>query len=210
MVAMESLDGHSELWSKPIFDRETNRSMFIAAFFPIFTSSAQSGFSGTVILSNGRPASSAVVYLEGSVKSHPLKKAVVDQRDRHFIPHISVVTVGTRVQFPNDDVVFHNVFTEYHSTRFDLGMYARGKVKTQTFDRPGLAVLLCSIHSEMSAYVMCVDTPYYTIASKTGKFEIQNVPPGHYTLRCWQESGETDSEAIEVSSGGSTTIKLKR
>jgi plastocyanin len=136
---------------------------------------APADLSGVVTLSNGKPARQAVVYLEGAVKSKPLKKAVIDQRDRTFIPHVSVVTVGTKVDFPNNDVVFHNVFTEYHSEKFDFGMYARGKTKSQVFDRPGLAVLLCSIHPEMGAYVMCVDTPYYAITDSKGRFSIKDV-----------------------------------
>jgi plastocyanin len=155
-------------------------------------------FTGSIKLSNGQPAGHAVIFLEGGEKSKPLKNVVIDQRDRKFIPHINVVTVGTKVDFPNHDTVFHNVFTEYHSKKFDFGMYARGKSKSQVFDRPGLAVLLCSIHSEMSAYVMCVDTPYYAITDGKGEFRIADVTPGSYTLRVWHESGEKLSEQLRL------------
>jgi len=170
----------------------------------------KSGFSGTVNLASGKPAGQAVVYLEGSAKSAPLKKVVIDQRDRRFIPRVSVVTVGTKVDFPNNDVVFHNVFTEYHSQRFDFGVYARGRSKSQVFDRPGLAVLLCSIHPEMSAYVMCVDTPYYTIADGRGRFNLSGVPEGEYTLRVWHESGEKKSQRVRVDVGKVLSIRTER
>ncbi|MHB8637501.1 MAG: methylamine utilization protein [Fimbriimonadaceae bacterium] len=166
--------------------------------------------SGTVTLSNGRAAGHAVVFLDGAERAKPLKRAVIDQRDRKFIPHISVVTLGTRVDFPNHDTVFHNVFTEYHSERFDLGMYARGRSKSQVFDRPGLAVLLCSIHSEMSAYVMCVATPYYAVADGKGSFTIPNIKPGTYTLRIWHESGEKLSETLQLDRPRHLTLKTLR
>ena len=126
----------------------------------VLAGGARGTVTGVVTLSSGRFGRSAVVFLEGAERSRPMAHAVIDQRDKTFFPHVSVVTVGTRVQFPNNDTVFHNVFTEFHSARFDLGMYARGKTKTEVFDRTGLAVLMCSIHPTMSAYVMVVDTPF--------------------------------------------------
>jgi plastocyanin len=165
---------------------------------------------GAVTLANGKPAPNAVVYLEGAAKGTPMKKAVIDQRDRKFIPHVSVVTVGTRVHFPNNDVVFHNVFTEYHSERFDFGMYARGKTKSQVFDQPGLAVLLCSIHPEMSAYVMCVDTPFYAVADGKGRYRIPGVPTGEYTVRAWHKSGEKFSARQRVSPGEALNLRTER
>lgn len=166
--------------------------------------------SGSVTLASGKPAANAVVYLEGGTKGTPMKKAVIDQRDRKFIPHISVVTVGTRVEFPNNDVVFHNVFTEYHSERFDFGIYARGKSKSQVFDQPGLAVLLCSIHPEMSAYVMCVDTPYYAVADGKGRFRIPRVPTGEYIVRGWHKSGEKFSQRLNVNADDPLDIRTAR
>ncbi len=165
---------------------------------------------GTVNLSSGRPGALAVVYLEGKERGTPMPRAVVDQRDREFKPHVMVVTVGTRVDFPNNDVVYHNVFSEYHGQKFDFGVYPRGKSKSQVFDKPGLAVLLCSIHPEMSAYVMCVDTPYFAVADKRGRFSIPSVPAGEYTLRAWHETGEKDSRPVTIGAGGALEIRTKR
>src|ERR1051326_2185071 len=82
-----------------------------------------SNLQGQTLLPNKRKASNAVVYLEGEKKAAPLPKAVVDQRERTFFPHVSVVTVGTIVEFPNNDTVFHNVYAYFQSKKFDLGMY---------------------------------------------------------------------------------------
>lgn len=165
---------------------------------------------GDVHLSRGIPGSSAVVFLEGAEKSKPMAKAVVDQKDRRFIPHISVVTVGTTIQFPNHDTVFHNVFAEFDAKKFDLGMYPRGSTKMQTFNKPGLVALLCSVHSEMSAYVMVVDTPYYAVADSSGHFSLSAVPLGEYTLRVWHESGEFESRKIQISGPQTLEVTTRR
>lgn len=165
---------------------------------------------GTVSLANGRPASHAVVFLQGSAKPSPLNNVMVDQRDHRFEPHVSVVTVGTKVRFPNDDAVFHNVFTEYHASRFDLGMYPRGKSKFQTFDRAGVAVLMCTVHPDMSAYVVVVDTPYYAMTDGKGRFSMPNVPAGKYRAQVWHESGEQDAEDVTVSSSGSLSFRTHK
>jgi plastocyanin len=146
-------------------------------------------------------AHDVVVYLEGAKKAAPLPKAVVDQRNQTFMPHVSVVTVGTTVEFPNNDTIFHNVFAYFHAKKFDLGMYPRGSTKRQTFDKKGVVALLCNVHSEMSAYIMVVDTPYYAVTDKSGKFQIKDVEPGSYTLHAWHESGAAYTQNITVKSG---------
>jgi plastocyanin len=153
---------------------------------------------GRVAFPGGRAANEAVISLEGAEKARPMPNAVVDQRKKTFIPHVSVVPRGTTVHFPNNDTVFHNVFAYYQAKKFDLGMYPRGATKNVTFDKAGLVVLLCNVHSEMSAYIMVVDTPYYAVSDARGAFTIPHVPPGKYTLRAWQESGATASYEITV------------
>ena len=165
---------------------------------------------GVALLANGKPAANAVVFLQGSAKPSPLPNAVVDQRDHKFSPHVSVVTTGTKVQFPNNDTVFHNVFTEYHAAKFDLGMYARGQSKYKVFDRPGVAVLMCSVHPEMSAYVVVVDTPYYAMTDSKGRFTIPGVPTGKYRAQVWHESGEKATEDVVFSEGGTLSLKTHR
>lgn len=166
--------------------------------------------SGSVKLGSGRSGGEAVVWLQGSERSKPLKRAVIDQRNRSFIPHVSVVTVGTEISFPNNDTVFHNVFAAFDAKKFDLGMYPRGKTKIQSFLKPGVVALMCSIHAEMSAYVMVVDTPYYGIADSQGNFRIEGVPAGDYELRCWHETGEISSQPLRVNGTSTVAIKTKR
>jgi plastocyanin len=165
---------------------------------------------GHVALSSGKAAAGAVVFLQGGVRAKPLANATVDQRDRMFSPHVSVVTVGTKVQFPNHDTVFHNVFADFDAKKFDLGMYPRGASRTKSFDKAGLVVLMCSVHPEMSAYIMVVDTPFYAVADRSGNFTIPNVPSGPYTLRVWHESGQTSSSGVSVSGDSRFDCKTRR
>lgn len=170
--------------------------VFVLLFGPGSAQAAE--VSGKAVLANKGAARQAVIYLEGNKRSTPMAKFVIDQRDKVFIPHVSVVTVGTTVEFPNNDTVFHNVFAYFQVKKFDLGMYPRGASKRVTFDKPGLVALLCNVHSEMSAYIMVVDTPYYAVTDKQGNFRIRDVPPGTYTLRAWHESGVELKQTVTI------------
>ena len=183
--------------------------MAIAALIAGPGGSAQ--FSGQVLLPRDRAARAAVVTLEGQTKAGPVSNAVIDQRDKMFSPHVSVVTVGTTVSFPNNDSVFHNVFAYFNAKKFDLGVYPRGATKKVKFDKKGVVALLCNVHSEMSAYIYVTDTPYYAVSDKQGQFQIHSVPPGTYTLRVWHESGAALTQTVTVQAGGSaSTLRLAR
>jgi plastocyanin len=140
----------------------------------------------------GKPVPSAVIWLE--VEPPPdftqTSKVVLDQRNLKFQPQVLVVRVGTTVDFPNNDKVFHNVFSFRDGKKFDLGMYPIGASKRIVFDRPGLARLFCNIHPNMAAYVMAVDTPFHAVSNERGAFTIAGVPRGHLYLLCvaaWRE-----------------------
>ncbi len=165
---------------------------------------------GQAKLANGRDASLAAVWLEGSAKSKPTAKAIVDQRDRAFIPHVSVVTVGSRVEFPNNDTVLHNVFADYNAKVFDLGTYPRGAKKAVTFESKGLVVLLCNMHSEMGAFIIVVDTPYYAVADEKGRYKIKGVPPGKYKLHGWHESNQLYEQDVTVNANSKLNMSMAR
>ncbi len=165
-----------------------------------------SDVAGQVSLPRRGAARDAVIMLEGGPKSSPLAKAMVDQRDKAFVPHVTVVTQGTTVEFPNNDTVFHNVFAYFNAKKFDLGVYPRGASKRQTFDKPGVVALLCNVHSEMSAYIVVVDTPYTAITDSRGHFLLRGVPPGTYTLHVWHESGAQLTQSYTVPPGASEVV----
>ena len=100
------------------------------------------------------------------------------QKDKMFTPHLLIVPTGSVVQFPNADPFFHNVFSLFNGQRFDLGLYEAGKTKAVTFSREGVSYIFCNIHSDMSAVVVSLSTPFYSIADAHGTFHIDGVPIG--------------------------------
>lgn len=109
------------------------------------------------------------------------------QKNKSFQPHVLVVPVGASVEFPNRDPFFHNVFSLFEGKRFDLGLYEAGSTRNVVFDKPGISYIFCNIHSEMSAVVIAVTSPYYGISDRKGRVVISHVPPGRYTLKIWYE-----------------------
>lgn len=167
--------------------------------------------SGRVSLpGNGSPAKLAAVWLEGehAEPAPPLTHAVIDQREKTFMPHVLMITRGTTVTFPNNDTVFHNVFAYFEARKFDLGMYPRGAVRKQPFDKTGIVALLCNVHPQMSAYIVVVDTPHYRVTDSDGRFHIENVPPGTYTVHVWHESGASLTEKVTIPTEGSASLAL--
>jgi plastocyanin len=143
---------------------------------------SKAGSSGNVVLwltpaGNAAPSSS----LPASTRPRLV------QRNKSFEPHVLVVPVGSEVEFPNRDPFFHNVFSLFEGKRFDLGLYEAGSTRNVVFDKPGISYIFCNIHSEMSAVVIALSTPYYGISDQRGRVAIPHVPTGRYTLRIWYE-----------------------
>lgn len=162
---------------------------------------------GKVKAYGARHSGDAVVYIEkipGKTFSPPSKPVTLDQLKLTFIPHVLPVLAGTTVVFPNSDDVRHNVFSVSRPKRFNLGTYPRGVMKYVTFDNPGLVSLLCNVHTEMSAYVVVTETPYFAVTQRDGSYIIKNVPPGRYTLKAWHERLRPQVRQIEVVAGSPT------
>ena len=125
-----------------------------------------------------------------ATESSPLRLV---QKNKSFEPHVLVVPVGSVVEFPNRDPFFHNVFSLFEGKRFDLGLYEAGSKRNVVFDKPGISYIFCNIHSEMSAVIIAVSTPFYAVSDQRGRVAIPNVPPGRYTLRIWYEEALPDA-----------------
>jgi plastocyanin len=143
----------------------------------------------------------AVVYFEtapkGAFESEDVH-AQMDQRNETFVPHLLAVTVGTTVDFPNDDRTYHNVFSLSKTKRFDLGRYAAGRSKSVRFDRPGVVRVFCEIHSHMNAFILVFTHRFFGVTDPDGRYQIDGVPPGTYTLVSWVEGTVRDSKSITV------------
>ena len=115
------------------------------------------------------------------------KKRIVEQRGREFLPHVLAIPVGSTVQFPNFDQVFHNVFSTSPTAAFDLGLYRGGDAREYVFAKEGILRLGCNLHANMSAYVAVVAAPHFVITDDTGKFSFKHLQPGKYRLKAWNE-----------------------
>ncbi len=130
-----------------------------------------------------------IVYIEQAPvgATEPTKAATLRQHDERFLPHVLPVVRGTTVAFPNDDPLFHNVFSLSRAKSFDLGRYARGSARSVTFDRSGIVQVFCHIHSDMSAVALVLDNPYFAVPDAEGRYTIPHLPPGDYTVVAWHE-----------------------
>jgi plastocyanin len=136
-------------------------------------------------------ASDVVVWLapvHGVPAIQPEHVKIV-QRDKVFRPHTLVIPVGSVVDFPNDDPIYHNAFSNFDGQIFDIGLYAPGTTKAEKFTRPGVVRVFCNIHPSMSALIVVVDTPFFAKAGKDGQYEIANVPAGEYEVHVFDERG---------------------
>ena len=114
-------------------------------------------------------------------------KARMVQKDKSFQPHLLTIRVGTVVDFPNFDPIFHNAFSNYNGQPFDVGLYPPGTNRSVRFSRAGVVRVFCNIHAAMSAVIVALDTPYFDTTKKDGSFEIPGVPQGDYWLRVFHE-----------------------
>lgn len=169
---------------------------------------AQDDLTG-IVLVNGRPERNVVVWLVGGAARSPVsaKRIVLDQRQLQFKPHVLAVSVGSQVEMPNSDRVFHNVFSFHDGKRFDLGLYPVGTAKTVTFDRPGLSRIFCNIHPNMAAYVLALDSAYFAVSDTQGQFAMADVPSGSYTYHAWRPGGETTTGKVAVAPGRRLEIR---
>jgi plastocyanin len=133
----------------------------------------------------------------------------ITQRDKTFLPHVLPVPVGTTVEFRNDDRIYHNVFSLNKPNDFDAGIRAAGSTYQRTFNKAGPVELLCNIHSTMNAYVVVIDSPYYTKVRPSGSFTIHGVWPGRYEVNVWHEaSSAIVKHTITVPPGGADGVAL--
>ena len=157
----------------------------------------------TVILLKTLPAGLAVPPAPASVKPE------LEQKQQAFAPRVLAIQVGTTVEFPNRDPVYHNVFSVSPAKRFDLGKYAQGHSRRVRFDKPGLVNVYCDIHSDMAAWVYVVPHHVFAQANASGRFALPEVPAGHYTLVAWHPDRGEITIPVDVSAHDETTVTVR-
>lgn len=146
----------------------------------------------------------AVIYLEGSFpKPDAPATAQMVQKDLTFQPSILPVLVGTKVEFPNLDDTYHNVFSYSPAKRFDLGRYRSDErpIPSEVFDVAGLVTLRCDIHEHMRALILVLDTPHFVVSDKDGRYRLEGLPPGSYVVKVWLDSKTTLERPVQLENG---------
>ena len=166
--------------------------MRLVAAALLLLAAARSGAAAGLVVDvrdpHGAAVPDAVVYAIPETKgpSAPPRHAVLDQKNRTFVPHVLPIQTGTAVTFPNSDNVRHQVYSFSSTKKFQLPLYAGTPAAPVVFDKAGVVTLGCNIHDQMTAYVVVVDTPYFALASG-GRAELSNLPEGKYDVRVWYE-----------------------
>jgi plastocyanin len=130
---------------------------------------------------------------------------MVVQKDASFTPHILPLLVGTRVEWPNRDDIYHNAFSMSDAKQFDLGMY-KDQTRSLVFDKPGRVDVFCSIHKDMHCVILVLENPYFASTDNQGRYKIVNVPAGTYKLRAWEERMPGQFKEITVPADGEAKV----
>jgi plastocyanin len=184
--------------------------------FLLSSSAVRAGsISGRVLLqSSGKDrsdASNAVVWVEGlHGEPHPASKVEGEMKSaaKRFTPRVVAVPVHSKVEFPNVDPIYHNVFSVSGANRFDLGLYKSGASKEKTFEEPGLVRVYCNIHPQMVGFVMVVDSDRSAVTGPDGAFRFDGISPGSYVVHAWHEEGSEVKVPVTVHGSGDAAVSI--
>lgn len=155
--------------------------------------------------------SRVVVYLEGKLPAElpgAGPPATMEQINRRFSPETLVIPVGSRVSFPNDDPIFHNVFSLSGPKTFDLGNYPKGDTRVVVFPEPGIVYVNCHLHPNMSAAIVVAPNRWNTKADRDGHFALKDVPAGKYTIVAWHRTAGFFRQPVEIVRGRDEKIEF--
>ena len=195
-AAVGAIEGRVSIESRP------TRRLGSAGAYPGRTVTVSSGAGGSEL-------ANVVVFVDlpkGVVT--PPGRTAVRQTHEVFVPRVTAITAGSTVDFPNDDAIFHNVFSLSRGATFDLGRYPRGESRSRRFATPGIVKVFCHLHSHMTALVRVFDHPLFARPDANGRFTLADVPPGRHRVVAWHERvGEVAHEAL-VTEGGSVSLSF--
>jgi len=131
------------------------------------------------------------------------------QENKQFVPQVLTVPRGTRVEFPNADAVFHNVFSVTPDNSFDLGSYQQGMSKSVTMMKAGVVTVYCNMHPQMVGYILIVPSRLYVRAGHDGFYRIPNVPAGHHRVVAWAPNARPVTLETDLGEGDSATLEFE-
>ena len=169
-----------------------------------------------VLDGGGKPLAGAAVFLESreaKLATRPVNNLEIVQSARQFLQPVTLVPVGSAVNFPNRDTVRHHLYSFSPVKKFEIKLYVGTPAAPVLFDQPGIAALGCNIHDNMAAWVVVVETPYYGLSGADGKLSLARLPPGSYHLRTWHPGLAPGvpalDQAVLITANGSTQAQVK-
>jgi plastocyanin len=162
---------------------------------------------GTIV-GKVKGGSDVFVYIEDVVASAK-GSAVMKQEGKQFSPRVLAVQKGTRVEFPNRDAVFHNVFSVTPDNSFDLGSYSEGESKSVAMNKPGVVSVYCNMHPQMTAYILVVPGNLFVRAGQDGFYRLPNVPAGRHRLVAWAPNSKPVVKEVDVPEDEVVTVELE-
>jgi plastocyanin len=154
-------------------------------------------------------ASGAVVYVTGFTQPAPRETARLNQRHEQFDPRVLPIVRGQSVAFPNQDRIYHNVFSVSPLASFDLGQYKSSDApRNVEFERPGLVPVYCNIHPQMLSYVVVLENDAYAVTGRDGRFAIDAIPPGDFELHAWAPGAQRASRPLHIEPGSRVEVEL--
>jgi plastocyanin len=171
---------------------------------------AQAGaITGAVAVSGPAEADRTVVYVDSVPEgSFEARSAKLSQKGARFNPSVLPVVRGNSVDLTNDDWVAHSVFSKSELKPFDLGIYSPGGVKSVSFEREGVVDVFCAIHPRMNAAVLVLQNPYFAKPDAQGRFKIDGVPAGSYTLKLYRHGSKATAQPVVVPASGAAEVKF--
>jgi plastocyanin len=160
------------------------------------------------------PFANVVFYLDAAPAlrgAAPARHAApaLHQSGERFVPHVLPVVSGATVEFPNDDEIFHNVFSLSRAKTFDLGRFPQGTSRSVTFPSAGVVQVFCHIHADMNGYILVLDNPFFVVPDAQGRFALDGIPPGDYRLIAWHERIRPVVTPVHVDAGKSTAVQVR-
>lgn len=190
-----------------------NSEALLAVLLLAFATTAGAGTLSVVVHdADGAPLDQAVVVVDASVTAGPQRSnAVIDQVNRMFVPHVSVVRTGTAVNFPNRDDIRHHLYSFSEAKTFELPLYKGTPAEPVVFDKRGIVTLACNIHDWMLAFVYVTDAPSFAVTGEDGRAAFEVPARSAYRVTVWHPSlgPETEGRVSEVAAHGDDPLELR-